>query len=476
MQTLAQIVDGALREAHTNVKIASLRTAPIEDRGFATVDRYLATELDQLEVEEPTKQASAQAPAAANEAHRYDDVQFALKCAVALEHGANLVQKIAGPLNKSDGGKPRSGSLPAGGPVAIFRQPHENDKVVVPAPQASAHARAAQANKQVRDGFPKNDRDMQINDGPVVPSNYPTSRVPTTGKHTKKAAQAATLRQLQSKIAQHQMLVSLGQIDAANAVLKEAQQLKAAAESAAGGSTPIFDDNYENARVMPDNAGVRNLTKAQARDANQRQAGAFFGEPVKKDNAVAAHMMSTEGLKLSSRARSLLKTAKSKKPKSGDRSGFHETAADATSQIRANAPFQTITSGVGGGLLGGSLGHQLGKGHLGATALGAGLGAAGLGALGYYSAKGEQAMRDRLRGKSAAYQKLALSLAGVGKTLNKGFRTVGDKAIDVAAGEKGLAQYSSLARRQNLGKKIVGAGAGVAGAGYLGGRAVGGNG
>lgn len=295
-QPLSEIVNSALQQAANQVKVASLREAPIQDRGFQRLDNYLAEELGQVERVQPqtTKQASA---APAQSGGGLDDVHFALKLAEALVHGANAVTKLAGPLNKSDGGAPTPGPTPAGGPVDILPQPHFTDRVVSPKPQASAHARAAQANKGLTDGLPDTDEGYQDNSGPVIPSNYPTSRVPTTGARTKKAHKQAVERLLQSKIAQHQMLVSLGQIDAANAVAAEARKI--AAESAVGGSTPIFGDDYNSAKVMPDNEGVRRLTKAQARDANQREAGNFFGEPVKRDNAVAAHSAVTDGLKLS---------------------------------------------------------------------------------------------------------------------------------------------------------------------------------
>ncbi len=166
---LSEIVDSALRDAHQNVKVASLRDAPIQDRGFGRVDQYLAQELGQIPVEEPQKVASQQPASTQKLAAGYDDVQYALKLAEALNHGSALIDKLAGPLNKSDGGAPHSGNPGPGGLVAKYKQPHENDKVIVPRPQASAHARAAQANKTTHNGYPKNDAGMQLNEGPVIP-------------------------------------------------------------------------------------------------------------------------------------------------------------------------------------------------------------------------------------------------------------------------------------------------------------------
>lgn len=292
-QSLSEIVSAALRQADASVKVASLRDAQPEDRGFARVDQYLAEQLGQIETE-TAKQASAE-PAVVEGAVDLDDVRFALKLAEALEYGAGVVEKLAleGPLNKSTGGKPHAGATPRGGPAAVLPHHYDNAETRTPVPQASAHARAAQANKSVRDGFPKNDEHMQLNGGPVIPSGYKDGPSRTTGTSSKQASsREATERLLRSKIAQHKMLVSLGQIDAAEAVLKEAKDV-------ALNANLEFGDNYQAAN-FPDNEGVRNLTKAQARDRNQREAGSFFGEPVKRDNAVTTHLAVADGLKLSS--------------------------------------------------------------------------------------------------------------------------------------------------------------------------------
>lgn len=303
MQTLSEIVSTALRQADS-VKVASLRDAQIEDRGYARVDQYLAAELGQLEPEvEPVKQASRaeETPGALG----MDDINFALKLAHALEHGAHIVEKLAieGELNKSTGGKPKAGPTPPSGPAPIFPHNYDNAETKTPIPQASAHARAAQANRTIEEGGnPRTDRDLLLNDGPVIPSGYIPGPVRTNPGHSSKeaalkgsrktASRQDTQRLLNSKIAQHKMLVSLGQVDAANAVLKEAADI-------AQNASLVFGDNYEAAH-FPDNEGVRNLTKAQARDRNQREAGQFYGEPVKRDSAVTTHLAIADGLKLSS--------------------------------------------------------------------------------------------------------------------------------------------------------------------------------
>lgn len=63
-------------------------------------------------------------------------------------------------------------------------------------------------------------------------------------------------------------------------------------------------------------------------------------------------------------------------------------------------------------------------------------------------------VRESLRGAAtAAGRKIK---GGV----NRAFERVGNKAIDTAAGEKGMHQVSSVARRQQLGRRVTGAAAG----------------
>ena len=313
--TLKEIVNSALAQADASIKVASLRDAPIEDRSLAHVDQYLAHELGQVEVEpvgDTTKVASGVTAASdAARASQYDDVRFALKLAEALEHGARVVEKLAlsGPLNKSTGGAPHAGATPPAGPAHVHKQPFENAKVVTPRSQASARARHdAHPGPALVDGHPPTDEGRMLNEGPVIPRNYPNGKNITNHVNSKHASRQDVERLLRSKIAQHRMLVALGQTDAANAVLKEAAELSNVGSAASlervganhDHSNLVFKDDYGAAK-FPSNEQIRNLTKAQARDANQREAGSFFGEGVKRDNAVAAHTLSTHGLKLSSR-------------------------------------------------------------------------------------------------------------------------------------------------------------------------------
>lgn len=282
-QTLSEIVNQALRQADASVKVASLRDAPIEDRSFARVDQYLAQELGQIPVAEAQKKAAKALPRTKFASGGMDDVQYALKLAQALNHGAAAMQKLAGP---------------AGGNVPVPEQPFANTPVKVPVPQASAHARRAQANAHLdHDGYPDTDAGLPSKEGPVIPAGY-------RGKD-KMAHREECIRTLRSKKAQHDMLLAMGQVESANNVLKEAGEIE-----------NFLKTDDQLGTHFPDNEGVRNLTKAQARDANQRQAGQFFGEPVKRDNAVAAHTLTTHGLKLSAAQRAIAKLA-AKAPSKG---------------------------------------------------------------------------------------------------------------------------------------------------------------
>lgn len=63
-------------------------------------------------------------------------------------------------------------------------------------------------------------------------------------------------------------------------------------------------------------------------------------------------------------------------------------------------------------------------------------------------------VRESLRGAATAAGR---KIKGA---VNRGFERVGNKAIDTAAGEKGMHQVSSIARRQQLGRRVSGAAAG----------------
>jgi hypothetical protein len=431
MLTLGEIVSSALQNAADGVKVASLQDASVEDRSFQNVDEYLARELNQIQEETQTKQASQQQDQAAPS--HLDDAAYALKIAQALEHGVVVLEKLA---VKEDGKMPTSGGGPKGGPVPLYPAPPNREGVTVPKPQASAHARHAQANRTMENGHPETDKGIPAGGGPVVPpGGFGGGSSKRLGNaKTASMSRENTLRLLRTKQAQYSALVSLGQIEAAEGVLKEARVIKAAADNMTAaadnmtsGSNGLIQGDSLSGTIMPDNEGVRNLTKAQARDASQRQAGNYFGEPVKKDNAVAATTFRTDGLKLSA--------DKGKE----DKPGYWEDHANQNSLMRAHKGLQAGARGLLGAAAGGAAAHHLSGGNKLITGLGAAAGGLGLGAAGYHGAKGEQAMRDRLR-KSASLmlRQHAEKQAGLGDFAGR----VGAKAIGVA--RQGLAKGTGL--------------------------------
>lgn len=483
MATLREIVSSALQQADESIKVASLREAPIEDRGFRRVDDYLARELGQIEVEAaPTKQAAAQ-PEPEPEVG-LDDVRFALKLAEALDYGAAVIEKIAldGPLNRSTGGKPNPGPTPAGGSVAILTEPYANAKAPQPQPQASAHARALdRPNQGIVDGHPKTDENIQLNEGPVIPDNYPNGTSRTTGsssKHAgitpKVAARLEAQRELKSKKAQYEMLVSLGQIEAAKSLQKEADDI-------AGNASLIFKDNYESAS-FPDNTAVRNLTKAQARDRNQREAGNYFGEPVKRDNAATENLAISDGLKLSA-ARKI--AWESKGTGAAALNGPVGTLVAGDSHNRGRRFLGSMAGNVAGGGAGAGLGalatrksknpYVRAAGLIGGASLGGRAGSAAGNAL-VQRATGDEGKRKRASDKVAWESKGtgAAALNGPAGTLvagdshNRGRRFLGALGGSVAGGGAG-AGLGALATRKSTNPYVRAAG--IIGGASLGSRA-----
>jgi hypothetical protein len=371
MRTLGEIVHQSLRDAEQGIKVASRQDAAVEDRSFAQTEDWLSRELGQVQEEEPPP-TQKQASAAAQGDDVNDDVSFALKLAQACDAGAALVTKLA-----SEGGKPTAAGGQKAGPTPLYPLPPAKEGVTIPRTQASAHALAAQADKRLINGRPSTyGEGPSSQEGPVVPpggfGGHSSKRL---GNSKVAEKRAATERLIATKMAQFSALKSLGQIEAADEALKQAQLLKRAADSL------VFPDNYQGAN-FPDNDGVRNLTKAQARDNNQRQAGAYFGEPVKKDNAVAATQFRTDGLKLSS-ARRLLKLAQARK-----QAGILDTVGGAVAGAGAKvlrggtgAALKGIGKAAPGGAVAKGLGHAANATNRGANAL-SGLGDTGKKVLG----------------------------------------------------------------------------------------------
>lgn len=281
---LSQIVDAALQSETARSKVASAPSTPV-DRGFETFDHLLAQQLGQLPVVEEAKTASnAEKP----KTKVAEDIVEGLEVATALELCASTIEKIAAEAPE------------------VFSEPFHTATTQTPKAQASSAARKAS--------------------GPGPTSTGPTGTLPTSaGTHEHEAGavnhpgKTAALRLLKSKLAEHDMLVSAGQIDAATETLREAQALKDKIAGTENGGLETSPGEATGSRV-PDNAGLINLTKAQARDASQRAISEFVSEPVKRDNAVAASQLKSDGLKLSSKMS--VKVALSMAPVAGAAKGL----------------------------------------------------------------------------------------------------------------------------------------------------------
>lgn len=114
----------------------------------------------------------------------------------------------------------------------------------------------------------------------------------------------ASVTLLRAKTAQAEVLMNLGQIEAAEALLSEVAKLSQDPSSPqpsmpAHSSSFKLDTEPGPASHIPDNAGLISIDKAQARDKTTREVSQFISEPPKKDNAVPATQLRTDGQKLS---------------------------------------------------------------------------------------------------------------------------------------------------------------------------------
>jgi hypothetical protein len=300
MSTLHDIVNRALSGSEASLKLASAAdTAPTsgsldfldaelpkiasDDSPFPHAESK-PKKKDKDDEEEQDKKAS----------QIISDADFAMKLASALELGANIVStKLA-----SHGTSP----LNAPGPAVSMGQ-HQGPPA---APKATSKVtdRITGPSTQGPNGLPTTKADFTSpNDHSGRAKNHPGKTASWT--QDPKAA-AAVLR---AKVAQADMLIEMGQVEAAQSILDEVRSKVAQDPSSPQpemGSTTAnpgkLDTSEGTSSHIPDNAGAIALTKAQARDAALRTVSGLISEPPKKDPAVGAHMLSSNGQKISSDA------------------------------------------------------------------------------------------------------------------------------------------------------------------------------
>lgn len=292
--TLSEIVSSALSKGESSLKLASARDAePAGDPG-SFLDELLP----------PTKVASSDTPYEGDDEKNKDkkrekkeekeetkesamaDIDFAFKLADALEVGSGIVTKIAtGTVHDAPG-------------------PQVTESGFISTTTASPKATAKVTDRFSGGKLHPAGQETNMGDfsSPGDESGAPKNEPGKTAGWTKdKTASAAMLR---AKLAQAEALTRAGLTEQAEALLGE---IKAAQDpSSPPPSMPAHSDSFKldtepgASTHIGDNASLISMTRAQARDATTRETTKHFSEPPKKDPAVGAHTLSTDGQKVSS--------------------------------------------------------------------------------------------------------------------------------------------------------------------------------
>lgn len=313
MTTLADIVNSALSSGDESLKLASARDASPAIGGGSLA--FLDTELtagvklaedvpwddtppkSKDEDEKKDKEKDKEKKASAREV--ITDADYAMKLAEALVLGSNIV---SAKLASSHGRSPLDAPGPqvhASGMQHAPTVPKAHSKVV---PTISGPPTNAGPN-----GLPTNKADFtSTGDQSGRAKNHPGK---TAGDQSWTQNAEATAKLLRAKTAQAEVLMNLGQVDAAQVILDE---VKLASEKLAqdpsspppnmGPTTANpgkLDTEPGPSTHIGDNAALINLTKGQARDKTTREVSQYISEPPKKDNAVPATQLRTDGQKLS---------------------------------------------------------------------------------------------------------------------------------------------------------------------------------
>jgi len=310
--TLADIVSNALSGAETKTKLASARDArPAAAGSLDFLDSELSSSekiagddspfdheddegkkkaKDKDKKDEPEKKASFQAI--------LDDADFGMKLAEALDVGAGLISsKLA-----SDGT-----ALSAPGP-----QVHESgmNSTPVQVPKAQANVSDKITGPTVDGppgtGLPTTKSDFtSTSDRGGAPHNHPGGGKTASDITRDRGAATAMLR---AKVAQAETMIELGQDAEAERLLREVEAVQAKLAQDPSSPQPVMPAHSNafmlstepgGASHIPDNAGLINMTKAQAKDSTVRETTQHFSETPKKDNAVPAHTLRADGQKIS---------------------------------------------------------------------------------------------------------------------------------------------------------------------------------
>ncbi len=307
---LSEIVNAALTEADSSMKLASAQDVAPSDPGD-----FLAAELPTItkvaeggETCPECKNAKADCTCpkegeskTSSDQSVLDAASYGMKLAAALDTVAMVVTdltKVAMPGTAS-GTSPGPHTPTAAPGPAVMESGHINATTVHP----KAQTNSVPANQASHGGGPI----TQSGGKPQgLETNEPDFRDPDWTKN-KEAAEAL----IQAKVAQAEEYERHGQLDAAERALREAnavyEQLKVAADpSSPQAKLPAHNESFRldtspgPSTHIGDNASLISMTRASAKDRSQREAGEFMSENAKKDNAVQAHVGRTDGLKVSS--------------------------------------------------------------------------------------------------------------------------------------------------------------------------------
>jgi len=312
-KSLGELINTALSDADSALKLASARDAEIRSSGdfldaelesykFAAEDTSTEAQAAKEERKEKKEEASEKK---SSRSDFLGAASYAMKLAEALEIGAHVVAKVAADtdpntheqrLTVSTGGAGAS-PLKAPGPQ-VMASGFIGAQTVQPKAQ-SAGAERITGPATTAGSLPTSIADHTGNlDGEQPPNN--TGK--TAGFTRSKEASARLLR---AKQAQAETLMRMGQIKEAERLLAEVE--KAAQDpSSPGPELPAHSNSYMlstepgDSTMIPDNSGLISMSKAQAKDRSVRTATEYVHEQPKLDNAVAAHALSTQGQKVSS--------------------------------------------------------------------------------------------------------------------------------------------------------------------------------
>lgn len=395
-KSLSELVNTALSEADAGLKLASARdVAPpsrdVLDEELNYVPRVKAASDGSSFGEEPKKDEKKSDDKDDKKEKRSsvrETAAYALKLASALEKSAGLVSKLA----SSSGMSP----LKAPGP-AVMEGGFEGAKGGDPKAQGNQHAFSGGNLTQVSPPSNKNDHTGNL-DGEQPPNN--------TGK-------TASARLAAAQEAQASVLERVGFAKEAAKLRKVAQDPSSPQPNlpAATGDNRLSTEPGESSHI-PDNAGIISMTKAQAKDRSIATATQHISETPKKDNAVAAHALRTDGQKISALGEKIAKK--------DDGPRRHEYPLR---ELHESPRAQSILGGVLGGAMGAHLGHSArgGKGALVGGAAGA------------------------LAGAGAGY---------VGAHANRGINRLGDHAYDALVGHDKKSSASPELQRAYLARAI----------------------